>query len=109
MRCMQAVHVVISLVMASLFPPDCLAAPVTGTAGRVTVRVRETAGIRRFGYPVAVRIELDPPANAAAKFRITHLGKPVTAQFRPIEQRDGRISAVALDFDSNFMPHELRE
>jgi penicillin amidase len=77
-------------------------------AERATLHVRETAGIRRFGYPVAAELKLDPPAPAATKFRLLQNGKPVIAQFRPVMLDGERLAVVAVDFDGNFMPRESR-
>jgi penicillin amidase len=78
-------------------------------AERATLDVRETAGIRRFGYPVAAELRLDPPAPAATRFRLLQNDKPIAAQFRPIALDGDRVAVVAIDFDANFMPHESRE
>ncbi len=84
--------------------------PCSLAAGeRITLEVRETAGIRRFGYPVATDLKLEPSAPADTNFRLLEKGKPVAAQFRPLQRVGDRIAVVAVDFDAGFMPNESRE
>lgn len=73
------------------------------------LEVRETAGIRRFGYPVEARLDLDPPISGEARYRLLAEQKPVEAQFRPLETKDGLVSRVAIDFEGNFLPFETRQ
>jgi hypothetical protein len=54
------------------------------------IEVRETAGIRRFGYPI--RLKLPDLALDAANARLRDAGKAVAAQFR---QEDGGAGVVA--------------
>jgi hypothetical protein len=61
---------------------------------RFLVTVTESAGIRRFGYPVTAVLPLDRPVKEAGNFRLVQAGKPVPAQFRA--EREGR--SVVLDF-----------
>jgi penicillin amidase len=77
-------------------------------ATRVELTVRESHGIRRFGYPVSAELELNPPAPAQSRFRLLHNGTPVVAQFRPVGPAGDGIARIALDFDTNFMPFESR-
>src|SRR5262249_13888060 len=65
--------------------------------------VAETAGLRRFSYPVHTFLPDVAPAEGG--FRLLRNGRPVPAQFRPVTQPDGRRS-VALDFASNIGPLE---
>ena len=67
-------------------------------ASTLRLRVRETAGLRRFGYPVHTVLEGVPPES---KCRLTLDGKPVNAQFRPSAGPDG----VALDFNASLGPY----
>jgi hypothetical protein len=108
---MRSLFLALALALVSIGSAntDSIYAATTDGPDRLTVRVRETAGIRRFGYPVSAQLKIDPPAPPATKFRLLYLGKPVAAQFRPIGRKGDQISSVALDFDSNFMPHESRE
>src|SRR5262245_52134745 len=78
------------------------------SAERLTIEVRETAGIRRFGYPVGAELRFEPPAPAGSRFRLLEGegGKPTSSQFRPLEEKDGRIVRAALDFEGNFLPFE---
>ncbi|HSB13103.1 MAG TPA: hypothetical protein VLE22_01510 [Bryobacteraceae bacterium] len=63
-------------------------------------RVRETAGLRRFGYPVRARFHCEKPAAA---LRLLDDGKTVPAQFTPIG--DG---ALEIDFSVSLGPFEVR-
>lgn len=69
---------------------------------RRTLEVRETSGIRRFGYPVAAMLELREPLPAGTRFRLLQDGKPIEAQFRPFSR------GVAIDFEGSFLPLETR-
>lgn len=61
--------------------------------------VKETAGIRRFGYPVKVKLELKADLTGKEGFQLLSGGKAVAAQFRPAGKR-----AVWLDFNVNQAP-----
>jgi hypothetical protein len=76
---------------------------------RFTVTVAETAGIRRFGYPVRVVLSLPQPVKDTEHFRLLEGGKPVAAQFRPHGDKDQGFRAVGLDFNVNHAPLETRE
>ena len=68
-------------------------------------RLIETAGLRRFGYPVhTILTEVE---NEKA-FLLTRAGKPVPAQFRAIVAPDGR-PAVAIDFNTSPGPLETED
>jgi hypothetical protein len=79
------------------------AADETG-ARRLELVVRETAGIRRFGYPVSVVLPPDAAARAGDRFRLLEGGKPVAAQFRRVEGKRGQAAAVYLDFNVSHGP-----
>jgi len=64
--------------------------------------VQETAGLRRFSYPVHTVL---PPVAPGLSFRLLKEGRVVPAQFRPILGADGR-PAIALDFTSSLGPLE---
>jgi hypothetical protein len=77
--------------------------------------VRETAGIRRFGYPIGAVLELREPLPAGTRFRLLQDGQPIEAQLRPFSRPSGRsggdgdlIAGVAIDFEGNFLPRETR-
>ncbi|MDX2039291.1 MAG: hypothetical protein SFX72_21770 [Isosphaeraceae bacterium] len=71
-----------------------------GSASRARFRLLETGGLLRFGFPV--HAEFDAPGHGG-RFRLTRGGKPVPAQFRPLD-RPGRSDAVALDFTTSVGP-----
>lgn len=82
-------------------------ASVAGAAETLQIEVRETAGIRRFGYPVAVKLPELAKAGANAHFRLREGNKPVPAQFRQ-ESTDGGPADWWLDFNLNMLPNEVR-
>src|SRR2546426_1442054 len=75
---------------------------------RRTLEVRETAGIRRFGYPIGAVLELREPLPAGTRFRLLQDGKPIEAQFRPFSGGGNLTAGVAIDFEGNFLPLETR-
>jgi hypothetical protein len=76
---------------------------------RLTVSVAETAGIRRFGYPVSVVLSLPHSVKDAQHFRLLEEGKPIAAQFRPHGDNAEGLRTVSLDFNVNHAPLETRE
>jgi hypothetical protein len=62
-------------------------------------RVRETAGLRRFGFPVRASLKAQ-----AAPLRLLENGKAIPAQFSPLG--DG---AMDVDFNASLGPWESRE
>jgi hypothetical protein len=87
--------------LAALATPEVAAAgpPERGALGFV---VSETAGLRRFNYPVHTLV---PGGAADQSFRLTRDGRVVPAQFRPGIGPDGQ-PAIALDFTSSIGPLE---
>jgi hypothetical protein len=77
----------------------------------MTLEVRETAGIRRFGYPVETELRFDPPVPSGSRFRLLEDEgrKVIVSQFRPLEEKDGRVVRAALDFEGSFLPFEARK
>jgi hypothetical protein len=63
-------------------------------------RLVETAGLRRFGYPVHTTL---PGVREGANFRLSRGKDAVPAQFRPITLNDGQ-PAIALDFNASPGP-----
>ncbi len=77
----------------------------SGVAGEDQARTRtfvlkETAGLRRFGYPVHAIL---PPDLAGPKFRLEKNGRPVPAQFRKVEGQGDKVE-FALDFNASPGP-----
>ncbi|HEV3167862.1 MAG TPA: hypothetical protein VGZ22_27925 [Isosphaeraceae bacterium] len=75
------------------------------SAGTLRFRLTETAGLRRFGYPVFVLL---PKPDAMTRFRLKRGDQPVPAQFRATTTEDGR-PAIALDFNASPGPLETEE
>jgi hypothetical protein len=73
--------------------------------GKLSLTVTETAGIRRFGYPVYAKLTLPREAAEKDNFRLLADGKAVPAQFRRLP---GDKKAVALDFTLSCAPLEKR-
>jgi len=71
----------------------------------IVVEVEETAGIRRFQYPVAVRLQLTEPVKRETGFRLLLGDQPILAQFRPAEQ-GGAVTTWWLDFPVNLLPYQ---
>ena len=73
--------------------------------GKRELTVAETAGIRRFGYPVHVILDLPGDVTAKDRFRLLAEGKPVAAQFRLLA---GQKRKAALDFTVSLGPLEKK-
>lgn len=69
----------------------------------IELEVRETAGIRRFGYPV--RLKLPGLTLVPANARLRDGSKQVAAQVR---QEDGGAGDWWLDFNLSLLPNEAR-
>lgn len=69
----------------------------------LTLTVSETAGLRRFGYPVHAKLKLGRTVTDKDQFRLLRDGKPVTAQFRRLAT-PGDEPVIALDFNVNQEP-----
>jgi hypothetical protein len=76
---------------------------------RIVLSVSETAGIRRFGYPVTAVLPLPEPVKDTDHFRLLDGDKPVAAQFCPHSDTTKGIRAVSLDFNASPGPLERRE
>ena len=76
-----------------------------GIEGRIDIEVREPVGIRRFAYPVSVRVDLAKPVGRETRFRLLLDGRPVLAQFRP-GSAEPRVSWWWLDFPVNLLPYQ---
>jgi hypothetical protein len=66
--------------------------------------ISETAGIRRFGYPLHVKLTLPADRAGTEKFRLLDGKKPIAAQFRPTGKRE-----VWLDFNLSMAPLEEKK
>ena len=83
------------------------AATTAGAFGRqpIAVEVRETAGIRRFQYPVAAEVLLPEAISPDSQFRLTREGQPALLQARPAESGDTALR-WRLDFPVDLLPYE---
>src|SRR5262245_33521713 len=76
---------------------------------QLKIEVHETAGIRRFGYPVSVVARLTTPAPETSKFRLLKGDNPVAAQITPIITPDKGIELVHVDFALSCAPLDKGE
>jgi hypothetical protein len=96
--------------LSSFFALCLLPVPAPGAddkAGALELTVRETAGLRRFGYLVHARLKLERDVTDKDRFRLLFAGAPVPAQFRPLTALGDR-KLVALDFNVNQGPLEKK-
>jgi hypothetical protein len=77
----------------------------TGLEVTRTLRVTEEAGLRRFGYPVQAILG---DVGATRSFRLTRGGQTIPAQFRSVNDPEGR-PAYALDFNVSPGPLESQD
>jgi hypothetical protein len=75
----------------------------------IPLTVSETAGIRRFSYPVTEVLILPEAVPDAGHFRLLEDGRPVRAQFRALDQTRDGVRKVSLDFTVDHAPLESRE
>ena len=87
--------------LSTLLAPR-LADAAPGEAVEVGLVLRETAGLRRFGFPVHLLLPGDLSGQNA---RLLRDRQPVDAQFRRVAGADGR-RVLALDFVSGVGPLE---
>jgi hypothetical protein len=87
---------------AALLGTCCLAAEAT------RIEVRETAGIQRFGYPLAAEFHASA-ATQPESFRLLDGGRELAAQFTRLAQAEGAASALwSVDFSIDLSPGETR-
>ena len=67
-------------------------------------RLAETAGIRRYGYPVSFRLPIDDPVE---DLRLTREGREVPAQIRRVAGPGGPVTI--LDFNASPGPFEVED
>jgi hypothetical protein len=82
------------------------------SAQRVPFRVRETAGIRRFGYLATARLPLPPGALKDAKNTrvLDAQGKAASAQITAVEKHaDGSVKWLEVDMNLSPAPLETME
>ncbi len=65
--------------------------------------LKETAGLRRFSYPVHTIV---PGLDPSGAYRLVRNGKDVGAQFRPFVDLAGK-TRLALDFNTNAGPLDI--
>lgn len=76
-------------------------------AERLRLEVTEAAGIKRFGYPVMLRLPPVSGVDATTRFRLLDGDKDVSAQFRHEKIDDGS-GVWWLDFNVNMAPNVSR-
>jgi hypothetical protein len=78
--------------------------PSRARPSRRSLRVSETAGLRRYGYPVHVAL---PPDEGP--YRLIRDGRPVPAQFRCVEAGPDGGPGLSLDFIASPGPFESQD
>ena len=73
---------------------------VFGAGSTLGFQLKETAGLRRFGYPAHTIL---PNVRGGATFRLLRDGKPVPAQFRRVVGTEGQ-EQIELDFNASPDP-----
>jgi hypothetical protein len=71
---------------------------------RIEFDVRETAGIRRFSYPVTARLRLPQGWSMDKRYRLRRGEQTVAAQFSPSA---GDAGELLVDFHVSCLPHEV--
>src|SRR5262245_49511043 len=92
----------IALILAAALTLPALA---RAEDGKLTLTVKETAGIKRFGYPVYSKLTLPREVSEKDRFRLLADGKPVVAQFRALK---GEKKSIGLDFAVSCAPREKK-
>jgi len=80
----------------------------TAFAEEFPFEVRETTGLRRFGYPIDAKLRLPNPVDDKTKFRIIS-GKQAVGQVRPVAIEDGKITTVIIDMSVGLAPFEVKK
>ncbi len=87
-----------------------VASASTGEARLIRFRLKETVGLRRFGFPVHVNLPMDFSPSGIGDddgFALQRDGQDVPAQFRRVRRRDGT-SLVSLDFNASPGPFDVQ-
>jgi hypothetical protein len=95
--------------LLSLFVAWAIEVPAQGPLGQVAFEIRETAGLRRFGYPVTAHLTL--PAGALRDIQQAHIvnstGKPIPAQLTAMAKHaDGSVRQLEVDLNVSLGPLE---
>jgi hypothetical protein len=93
-----------STAMAALLFEHTLAADEPMSPHRLQFQVEETAGLRRYGYPVTTFIPTQP---VAGRHRLLRDHREVPAQFSLVKDLKGR-TLLALDFNASPGPFEVQ-
>jgi fermentation-respiration switch protein FrsA (DUF1100 family) len=80
----------------------------TAAARRWQITVSETAGLRRFGYPVKARLVLPADCPSTSGFRLLDDKKPVVATFRRFPSGEANRERLEVDFAVQLAPSESR-
>lgn len=76
---------------------------------RWKVTVREPEGIRRFGHPVSLRVELPRPAKELGQWQLLSGKKVEPIQVQTDSANSMGITAVTIDFRSTHLPFQSQE
>lgn len=87
--------------------PGRVSAEPKPSANRIAFRLKETAGLRRFSYPVHAALPKRTFATGL-KYRLTRSGVEVPAQFREVGAESDH-PCVVLDFNASPGPLETEE
>lgn len=96
--------VLIALILTGLM--EFASADARG-AEPIQIEVRETAGIRRFQYPVAVALPRSLETSTEATYIVREQDRATAAQVRPVENADGKVQWWA-DFNVDLLPYETK-
>jgi hypothetical protein len=77
-------------------------------ADTISIEVQETAGIRRFGYPVEVMLKFPKTVPEKTHFRLLDNGKSVAAQFRSATKKES-LNQRRLNFNASLLPDRTKQ
>jgi len=83
-------------------PPATAAAPEP-----LALELRETAGIRRYGYPVSATTRVTRDLERS-RWTLRDERGPVQAQITTEPEPDGKAVRLTVDFETNLLPFEAR-
>lgn len=93
--------------LGAIVLPGRVSAESKPSAGRIAFRLKETAGLRRFSYPVH-GVMPERTFATGLKYRLTRSGLEVPAQFREVGAESEHPSMI-FDFNASPGPMETEE